>query len=231
MANPLSDSLSDPSLSVPAWWTRDGVVASFVFGIALVVRLLHFREISLHDPFFTIGSVDGQIYDEWARQLLAGDWLGKGVLYLGPLYPIFIAAVYSVFGEDLPVLKLVQAVLGAATCVLVWGLARELFDRRVAALSGMIAALYGMLIFYGGTVMLVNLQVPLVLACGWSALRALRRPGFARWALCGGILGLSVLARQTVLLIAPIVAAWIVFGAKGPEAFVDDSPGARPSVA
>lgn len=215
----VSEPLLEPTPTPGQGWSRDRNVAGFIFLIALVVRLLHLREIEIHDPFFTIASVDGRIYDEWARQILAGDWLGEGVLFLGPLYPAFMAAVYAIFGEGLPTLKFVQAVLGGVTCVLVWGFARELFDRRVAALAGGIASFYGMLVFYGGTVMIVNVQVPLVVGFVWSALVALRRPGFGRWALCGSILGLSVLARQTVLLAAPILALWIVFGAEGAERF------------
>ncbi len=187
--------------------------------MALALRLLHWREIEQHDPFFAIASVDGAIYDAWAREILAGDWLGEGVLFLGPLYPGFIAGVYAIFGASLPVLKAVQAVLGAGTCVLVWGLARELFDRRVAALAGALAAAYGMLVFYGGTVMIVNLQVPLVVGLVWAVIRTLRHPSLPGWVLCGGLLGLSALARQTVLLLAPLLALWILFGQQGEHSF------------
>jgi len=191
-------------------------VAALVFLAALGLRLLHLREIQAHDPFFAQASVDGAFYHAWALEILSGDWLGDGVLYLGPLYPMFMAGVYALLGPSLPALKAVQAVLGAVSCVLVWGLARELFDRRVAALAGGLAVFYAMLVFYGGTVMIVNLQVPLVLGLVWALLRALRQPSFGRWVGCGLLLGLSALARQTTLLLAPVMALWLVFGMAGP---------------
>lgn len=199
--------------------SRDRNVAAILFFAALVLRLLHLREIEIHDPYFTMPSVDGAIYDEWAREILAGDWLGDGVLFLGPLYPAFMAAVYAVFGVSLPALKAVQAVIGAGACVLVWGLARELFDRRVAALAGATMVFYAMHVFYGGTVMIVNLQVVLVTGFAWATLRTLRRPSFPGWAFCGLLLGLSVLARQTTLLLAPAIALWILFGMAGSDSF------------
>ncbi|MCP4906433.1 MAG: hypothetical protein GY910_15775 [bacterium] len=220
MDAPEHERASPAQAEQPAWgWARDRNVAALLFFAALLLRLLHLREIQIHDPFFTIASVDGAIYEEWAKEILAGDWLGEGVLFLGPLYPTFIAAVYALLGASLPALKAVQAVIGALACVLVWGLARELFDRRVAALAGTIAAAYGMHVFYGGTVMIVNLQVPLVVGLVWATLRALRRPSLPAWAFCGLLLGLSALARQTVLLLAPIVALWILFGMAGPCSF------------
>jgi 4-amino-4-deoxy-L-arabinose transferase-like glycosyltransferase len=210
---------SESESQLDRWWQRDRNVAAIVFGVALILRLLHLREIAIHDPFYTIASVDGAIYDAWAREILAGDWLGDGVLFLGPLYPTFMAAVYALFGPSLPALKVVQAVLGAGACVLFWGVARELFDRRVAALAGAFAALYKMHIFYGATVMIVNLQVALVAGLVWASLRALRNPSFRGWALCGLLLGLAALGRQTVLLMAPILALWTLFGMKGTASF------------
>ena len=198
---------------------RDRYVAAAVFLAALLLRVLHWYEIERHDPFFAIPSVDGAIYDAWAREILAGDGLGEGVLFLGPLYPLFMACVYAIFGASLPALKAVQALLGAGSCVLVWGLARELFDHRVAALAGGLAAFYGMLVFYGGTVMIVNLQVPLVVGLVWCLVRTFRRPSAAAWMLCGGLLGLSVLARQTVLLLAPLIVVWLLLRREGEPAF------------
>ena len=218
-AAPLTDPAEPTPPSTPSGWSRDRNVVAALFLLALAIRLLHLRELSIHDPFYTIASVDGAIYDAWAREILAGDWKGEGVLFLGPLYPIFMSLVYMVFEPSLPALKVVQAVIGAGAVVLVWGLARELFERRVALVSGIALSLYGMHIFYGGTVMIVNLQVPLVLGLAWASVRALRHPTLRGWALCGLLLGLSALARQTTLLLAPVLALWILFGMDGDYSF------------
>lgn len=179
---------------------------------ALAIRAFHLHDLAIHDPFCALPSVDGAIYDAWAKEILAGDWLGKGVLFMGPGYPAFMSAVYAVFGPSIPALKAVQAFLGALSCVFIWGIARELFDRRAAALAGGLAAFHGMLIFYGGTVMVVNLQVLLIAGLCWALIRTLRTPSYRGFALCGFVLGFSVLARQTVLVMAPLIALWTLFG-------------------
>ena len=102
-----------------AWLARDYSVAGLIFLLALGLRLFHLREISIHDPFFDLPSIDAAVYDDWARALLGGKGFGEGVLFLGPLYPLFIAGVYGLFGESLATLKVVQGVLGAITCLLV----------------------------------------------------------------------------------------------------------------
>lgn len=190
-----------------------------VFCLALVLRAVHFRDLSVHDPFYTIASVDGAIYDAWAREILAGEGFGDGVLFLGPLYPTFMAGVYALFGPSLPALKAVQVVLGAVSCALVYEITRRLFGWRSALVAGLASALYGQHIFYSGTVMILNLQVPLVLGIVLAAMHGLRRPGFRIWATCGLLVGFSALARQTTLLLAPILALWILFGMEGGSSF------------
>lgn len=194
---------------------RDALVAGAIFLLALALRLLHFREVALHDPYYALPTVDDVQYDAWARRLAEGDGLIDGVLYLGPGYPIFMAAVYAIFGASLPAVKAVQAGLGALTPVLVFGLTRELFDRRAAAVAGGLCACYAMLVFYGGTLMTVNLKVPLVVGGAWMLVRALRRPGAARFAGAGALVGMAVLVQQTALPWALLMAPWILFGTPG----------------
>ncbi len=194
---------------------RDVLVVGAIFLVALVVRALHFREVALFDPYYALPTVDDLQYDAWARRLAAGEGFPDGVLYLGPGYPLFMAAVYALFGASLPAVKAVQVVLGAGSCVLVWGIAREVFDRRVAALAGLLAAFHAMLVFYGATLMTVNLKVPLVLGLVFMLVRTLRAPRSIGFAACGILLGMATLVQQTILPLAPLAVVWILVGMQG----------------
>ncbi|MDP2054652.1 MAG: hypothetical protein Q8L75_13525, partial [Acidobacteriota bacterium] len=74
-----------------------------IFTVALAVRLLHLLQIQ-PSPFFDVLLGDAHGYDEWARRLAAGDWVGTEVFYQAPLYPYFVGGVYAVFGRDLLIL-------------------------------------------------------------------------------------------------------------------------------
>jgi tetratricopeptide (TPR) repeat protein len=141
------------------------------------------------------------------------------VLILGPLYAEFMALVYALWEATPAAVKAVQCVLGVASVGLVALVAREAFDRRVAAVAAALAAIYEMLIFYGGTLMVVNVQVPLVLLLVYLALRALRDPTPLRWLAAGLACGLCALARQTELLFGPLLALFfVVFERRAPLA-------------
>ena len=148
---------------------------------AAALRIAHLREIAAHDPFFALHDVDSALYDAWARRILAGLAPDDGVLFLGPLYAYFMALVYAIGGATPAAVKAVQCALGVASVALVGLLARECFDRRTALVAAAIAAGYEMLIFYSGTLLVVNIQVPLVLLLVWLSVRALRDPTPVRW--------------------------------------------------
>ncbi|MGE4652172.1 MAG: glycosyltransferase family 39 protein [Myxococcota bacterium] len=203
---------SQPERSGSAWTQRDRLAAAGIFVLALAIRLLHLQQIEQHDPFFGLPSVDPRMYHEWALRISGGDWLGDEVFYLGPLYAYALGLLYWVFGPSFLVAKAFQCLLGAATCVGVFAVSREVFDRRAAILAGLLAAGYAMLVFYAGSLLIVNLQVPLVLLVVWLSLRGLRDPRPLRWLLTGAVLGLAALARQTALLYAPLLVAWLLLG-------------------
>ena len=74
---PFEETVGSPA----PFWTRDRTVATALFLAALALRLFHLRELSIHDPFFTIPSVDGVIYDEWGELTLELDCAGGSARY------------------------------------------------------------------------------------------------------------------------------------------------------
>jgi len=66
---------------------------AIVFVIALAVRLVHLWQMR-EAPFFSVLLGDSRGYDEWARRIAAGEWLGTDVFYQAPLYPYFLAVIY-----------------------------------------------------------------------------------------------------------------------------------------
>src|SRR6266545_5538320 len=95
---------------------RFGTIAAAIFGVALVVRLLHVWQIRAA-PFFSVLMGDSRGYDEWARRIAGGDWFGHEVFYQAPLYPYLLGTLYSIAGRDLLIVRLGQAIIGSSACV------------------------------------------------------------------------------------------------------------------
>src|SRR6476660_2755273 len=131
----------------PAPWFPSALVG--VFAAALLVRLLHVWQIR-RAPFFDVLIGDARGYDAWARRLAAGDWIGRDVFYQAPLYPYFLGVIYAVAGRSLLLVRLIQAVVGACSCVLLGVATRRFISPRAGLAAGLALALYAPAIFFDG---------------------------------------------------------------------------------
>jgi len=219
----MSDRLPGHTASEPAPAPPDPTAAAVPVGerawlagivaLALGLRLAHLRESRLHDPYFYLPAVDPRIYHDWAVAIARGDWLGDQVFFLGPLYPYLLGLVYALAGPSILLAKTLQVLLGAGTTVLVWALGRRLFSPRVGLLAAAGWAVYAMAIFYESTLMITNVQTPLVLLAVLACEAARRRGTPLAWAGVGVSVGLAALSRPNVLLFAGAVLAWLAFAA------------------
>lgn len=155
---------------------------------------------------------DAGVYDGLARSLVTQhcycfpDHLVTA--FRPPLWPILIAAIYAVVGIDVQAAQLLCAVFGAGTCALVYLFARDLFGRRVALVTGLIAAVYAGMFIWDGWLFSESLFIFLQMVFLLAVLR-LQRTHNWRWAVLGGVaLSLSALARPNGALLLALVALW-----------------------
>jgi tetratricopeptide (TPR) repeat protein len=209
-----------PSPIAPPSAGRGGIDIRFLrllFLIALLLRLAFIWQIrDLPTQRWLV--MDAERYDELARGMAAGDWVPREVFYQAPLYPYFVAAVYAVTGNgdgSLLAVRLLQAVLGAVTVVLLAVLAGRLFGRGAGRAAGVLAAFYGPAIFYVPLLFKATL-ILLTLTGSVLLLVPTDRPGagrpFGRIFGAGLLLGLSALLQETLILLLPCAAVWLLLG-------------------
>ena len=120
--------------------------SAILFVFAFLVRVVHNQWIAA-SPIFTYKIGDANKYDLWAREISEGNWLGTEIFYQAPLYPYFLASLYTLFGDGIMTVRLVQAILGAAACVFMMNAVFHLFDRRAGIAAGIIMSIYAPSIF------------------------------------------------------------------------------------
>jgi tetratricopeptide (TPR) repeat protein len=120
-----------------------------ILAVALLVRFVHVWQIR-RSPFYATLLGDSRGYDEWARQIAAGDWLGHEVFYQAPLYPYLLGFIYAIAGHHLLVVRVVQALIGSASCALLALAGARLMSRPAGIAAGLMLALYAPAIFFDG---------------------------------------------------------------------------------
>ncbi len=182
--------------------------------MALALRLFHLWQIR-SAPFFSVLMGDSHGYDAWARQIAAGDWIGKEVFYQAPLYPYFLGLIYTIAGPSLMAVRLCQAVLGASACVLLGLAARRLFSARAGLVAGIGLAVYAPAIFFDGLIQKSVLDVFFVCLSLWilSGLVDRATQTFS-WLWLGVAMGGLSLTRENALVLIVVILIWGVWTLK-----------------
>ncbi len=182
-------------------------------GVAFVVRAGFV--LNLQERWYFYDTVH---YDAAARSLLSGEgfryerpFFGTTAYNLEPLYPLFLAANYATFGRRFLAVRVVQGLLGALTCVVVFSLARRLFDVKVAALAGAICALYPHLVFISGLLYPEQLFTLLLAAGMWCLVRYMATGRTLLMVGVGVCMGLAALVKGIALAFVPVLVVWLLF--------------------
>jgi tetratricopeptide (TPR) repeat protein len=195
-------------------WRNALLVDLGIFAFAFLVRAVYLWQLG-HSPIFPVLVGDAQSYDAWAQRIASGDWLGRseGVFYQAPLYPYFLAVVYTVAGHSLWAVRIVQACIGSASCVLLARAGRSFLSPAVGTAAGLVLALYAPAVFFDGVLQKSVLDVFLV--CMLLVLLAGARadadsaPKAWRWLAAGATLGLLMLTRENAAVLVVAVLVWL----------------------
>jgi 4-amino-4-deoxy-L-arabinose transferase-like glycosyltransferase/predicted negative regulator of RcsB-dependent stress response len=194
---------ADIDVRTARWWLFA------ILAAALAIRLVYVFQ-SRASPLFDEPQMDALYHVEWARSLSRGLTYQAGPFFRAPGYPWFLAAVTRVFGDGLLAPRIVQALLGTASCALVYALGARLFDRRTGLCAAAIASAYAMLVYFDGELLLPVLEVPTCTAAVLFAVRFGDRPTWRRAAIAGVALGVAAIVRPNILLWGIAVALWML---------------------
>lgn len=203
-----------------------------LFCLALLVRIVYNLTVAWnYTPVF-----DAAIYNNLARAVVNFhcycSFRNHPAYFRPPLWPLIIATIYTIGGEHSSNARLFYCLLDSGTCVLVYFLARDLFGKRVALFTGLIAAVYpGLFVWTGwlysetlytfcltaGVFALMRVQQsipPHGLKIGKTFLRVSRHRW--RWIICSGCaIGLTMLTRPTGSLLLGLLGTWALLVISG----------------
>ena len=157
-----------------------------IFLAAFSLRIFYWIFLKNHYFFYDHPSGDVLYYQQWAKDIARGNWLGSETFWGLPLYPYVLAVLERWSLGNVFFIRLAHIFLGSLNCVLVYLVARRLFQREVALLSGLLTAASFTLIHYDW----LTGPVPLLVFFGLViVLSFLNRDKITTW-LAGGTLGL-----------------------------------------
>ncbi len=189
-----------PQVPYPLGMDRRLLIVLFaVFCLALLLRVVFVLECADSDYAQRL-VLDSSTYHKIAVE---GD--PRGPYWQPPLYPWFLRGVYRAVGQPSPeAVRLLQALLGALSCVGVSLIVRRFASLGASAAAGVAAALCGSLIYFDGEILPASLATFLLTAWILVTLTPGRPKGVwgrLRWPVSGLLLGVLGLLLPSLALV------------------------------
>jgi len=197
------------------WWREEARLCLALFAVALVLRVATVVYVNRSYSTFVFAP-DSRLYDGLAKSLVVGEGYAIGgdhreYTRIAPVFPIYLAVLYGLFGRGVQIVGLANALVGSLTCLIMYGIGRKLLSRWAAALGGFLATAYWEFLFWTPFVLKETLALFLFSGALLLVLESLER-GSRKVAFLGGCaLGLAGLARYPHLAFFPfLIGAFIL---------------------
>src|SRR6266540_937570 len=191
---------------------RPSTALLLILGLALLTRVAVIVATPDYQPQF-----DAADYDRHAVSIADGHGYPgpqsgdptQPTAFRPPLYPVALAAVH-LLGGGWTAGRVLGALLGVATVLLVFVISRRLWGPRIAVVTSAIVAVFPPLVILSATLLSESLFLPLMLGAVLVVLEY-RDDRRLRWALLAGVLcGLAALTRTNgvLLVVAAGLGVW-----------------------
>lgn len=182
--------------------------------LALTVKYCYLQERRAL-PDFARPSLDSKYHDDWAWGLASSTWDSSieptrdEPYFRAPLYAYFLSIVYRVFGRDYYIVRLIQILVGSLSAVLLFIIARALFDALTGWIAAAIYLAYWPITYFEAELLIPVLAIFLDLSLIALLLWASRGSALHRWLLTGIVFGLSAIARPNILVVLVPITVWM----------------------
>lgn len=141
-------------------------------------------------------------YDQNAQSIISGKGIsagGKPISHKPPFYPLFLAGVYYIFGHSYLAVRIIQAVIGALSCLIIYSLAKDLLGRKIALISAVLSIFYPVFIKSTEHLLTECLFILLISLIGFYLLKIKKFNDLKNSVLLGFFMGISALTRANML--------------------------------
>ena len=192
--------------------TRWILIAIFI--CALLIRLLmNIQFQGLNSPPDPDMGPDAIYYDQLAQNLADGlgySINGKPNTHYPPGIPFLLFFVYKIFGANYALARIFFSILGAATCVILYSIGKNLVSKEIGIISATLLALYPMH-FYYSMHFLPEVPIGFFICLAILCLLSFQEEQKVHMGILSGVfIGFSILITPRLILYFPIYVCMTV---------------------
>lgn len=169
----------------------------FIFLLAFIVRLVFILNSS------DIPEADAYVYDRLAVSLSQGGGYvntdGTAHSLYPPFYPFFLSLIYRFLGHSYTGVKIVQSIIGAFSCVLIYLIGKRIYGFAIGAIASGISVFYPPFIMSTKLLLTELVFTFLLVLVILYLLKIQEEPHLRRCIILGLLLGIALLTKSVMI--------------------------------
>ncbi|MDD5207691.1 MAG: glycosyltransferase family 39 protein, partial [Desulfobacterales bacterium] len=175
-----------------------------LFLIALTLRAVYYIR-SGANPLMSYPVLDEFYYIELGTRISNGFWLGENrAFFMDPLYGYLLGLVFSVYGENLEAVRILQILLDSANAVMIFSIGTRVWSRTAGITAGLLYSAYKVSFFYSLLILKTTFSITLLLVFVIFLLHVVRVGRAGLWFLLGLLAALMVFVHANLLALVPM---------------------------
>ena len=160
--------------------------------------------------------IDGLFYQAIARTVVEKGIIGynevRPTSFRPPLYPLFLSGIYYILGYNFFIVRILQSILHGLTCLLIFLIGRNIFNRNVGITAAILFAVNPFLIFFSGEIGTETLFTFLIAATIYSITLFLKSKNKTLVLIMSGLLFTASMMTRTIFLsLLPFLIIWLYY--------------------
>ncbi len=205
-------------LKIAAIW--DMPPKRFVLIVSVFILILRIGYVStLENSWYFFDTIH---YDTAAQHIVKGEGFGPGLHYyniykqysLEPVYPLFLAGIYSVFGHSFLAVRIAQSILGLLTLLFLYLIAKNLMPERYARGVLLFGGVYPFFIYIAGLLYATQIFTFFIVLGVWIFIEYFKNPRMWLMLVGGIVLGFAVLSIPVYVVALPLFVLWVFLFSK-----------------
>ncbi|MFH1540806.1 MAG: glycosyltransferase family 39 protein [Elusimicrobiota bacterium] len=174
----------------------------FIFLLSLFIKVVYVLQLSPQKL-----SPDAYDWMNIASGIASGN--GYGDVWRPPVYPLFLASIFSLFGKSVVLLRLINSLMCSVTCILIYFIGKKIFSSTVGKVSAILLCFYPYTIAYAGDLISETFYAFLISVSILSILICYENPNLKNTIFTGIVLGITTLTKSTILPFFLFACAWL----------------------
>ncbi len=193
----------------------------FVIVVALFARVLFALYMGNRSPVLDGTGYDKLAYNIWQHGEYSTE-LGVPSIRRSPVYPFFLAGIYAIFGHNYFIVRLMQSLIGALTCLLVYFIGKRTVNKEVGLIAAAISAVYPFFIYYTGYLLVETLYTFLIAAVIYQLIICVKNYSIKNQIISGVLMGLMILCKPTAFGFLPfcVISLLILWDMKKAQTYL-----------